>query len=58
VKQYKSSSLEVVVLTGAMEEPVRMMLLDAIFTDAPVSSPATPPSVRQSFLSFDFFCLG
>jgi hypothetical protein len=35
----------------AMEEPVRMMLLDAIFTDAPASAPATPPSVRRIFLS-------
>lgn len=31
----------------AVEEPVRMMLLDAIFTDAPASVPATPPSVRN-----------
>lgn len=31
----------------AVEELVRMMLLDAIFTDAPASVPATPPSVRN-----------
>ncbi|XP_073396343.1 DNA polymerase delta catalytic subunit isoform X5 [Physcomitrium patens] len=36
---------------ASMESPMRMMLLDAVFTDAPASVSATPPSVLLYGLS-------
>lgn len=41
-----------------MEEPVSMMLLDAIFTDAPVSAPAAPPSVCRNLFSYHIQYIG